>query len=174
MAQRVSGYARIDHDLYETPEWVTEALLPHLPAKMNVWEPASASGKIAAVLMRAGHPVMLSDVRHGGNFLQLPNPGSCDAIITNPPFNLAFDFINHSLALMKPMRGIVAMLLRIDYDSAKTRVTLFNRPPFAKKIVLTRRIRWIVGSTGSPSENHSWYIWDWRHAGPPTIAYEPD
>ena len=32
MSQRESGYERIDRDLYETPEWVTEALLPHLPA----------------------------------------------------------------------------------------------------------------------------------------------
>jgi len=174
MAQRVSGYSRIDHDLYETPEWVTEALLPHLPSKMNVWEPAAASGKIAAVLATAGHSVMLSDLRHGGNFLHLSNPGLCNAIITNPPFDQAKDFIVHSLALMKPVRGIVAMLLRIDYDSAKTRVHLFNQPPFAKKIVLTRRIRWIVGSTGQPSENHCWFLWDWRHTGPATIAYAPD
>jgi hypothetical protein len=32
MSQRESGYERKERDLYETPEWVTEALLPHLPA----------------------------------------------------------------------------------------------------------------------------------------------
>jgi hypothetical protein len=31
MSQRDSGYERKERDLYETPAWVTEALLPHLP-----------------------------------------------------------------------------------------------------------------------------------------------
>ena len=30
MSQRHSGYVRKERDLYETPEWVTEALIPHL------------------------------------------------------------------------------------------------------------------------------------------------
>jgi hypothetical protein len=45
MAQRESGYARIERDNYTTPEWVTRALLPHLPAPpLHIWEPAAGSG----------------------------------------------------------------------------------------------------------------------------------
>jgi len=44
----------------------------------------------------------------------------------------------------------VAMLLRTDFDHAKTRWHLFSDcPAFACKIVLTKRIRWIENSTGS-------------------------
>ena len=97
-----------------------------------------------------------------------------DGIITNPPYTEAVRFIEHALALTKPCDGFVAMLLRTDFDHAATRQHLFAHcPQFARKVVLTKRIRWFGGSTGSPSFNHAWYVWDWRHAGAPTLAYAP-
>ena len=45
---------------------------------------------------------------------------------------------------------------------------------FAKRVVLTKRIRWFEDSNGSPSFNHCWMIWDRRHRGPPTLAYASD
>ena len=45
MSQRESGYERIERDCYETPEWVTRALLPHLGNIKSVWEPAAGSEK---------------------------------------------------------------------------------------------------------------------------------
>ena len=54
----------------------------------------------------------------------------------------------------------------------KTRRHLFGESTsFAKKVVLTRRVRWIEGSTGAPSFNHAWFCWDRSHSGPPSIAY---
>ena len=48
-------------------------------------------------------------------------------------------------------------------------------PQWAKKVVLRRRIMWFPSETGDgPSDNHAWYIWDWRHEGPPTIVYGPN
>ena len=46
MSQRGSGYERKALDLYDTPAWVTAALLPHLPGVRAVWEPAAGSGKM--------------------------------------------------------------------------------------------------------------------------------
>jgi hypothetical protein len=43
---------------------------------------------------------------------------------------------------------------------------------FAKKVVLTKRVRWFEDSNSSPSFNHCWMIWDRQHRGPPTIAYD--
>jgi hypothetical protein len=40
MSQRESGYARKERDSYETPAWVTAALVPHLPVtngKVMTW-----------------------------------------------------------------------------------------------------------------------------------------
>jgi hypothetical protein len=47
---------------------------------------------------------------------------------------------------------MVAMLLRTDFDHAKSRAHLFGGcSTFAKKVVLTRRIKWIEDSSGSQS-----------------------
>lgn len=96
-----------------------------------------------------------------------------DAIITNPPYARAYEFIEHALKLMNP-NGVVAMLLRTDFDHAKTRQHLFaGCHAFAKKLVLTKRIQWFADSKGQPSFNHAWFIWDWKHKGPPILAYGP-
>jgi hypothetical protein len=46
MSQRGSGYERKALDRYETPAWVTAALLPHLPGVSRAWEPAAGSGQM--------------------------------------------------------------------------------------------------------------------------------
>jgi hypothetical protein len=79
--------------------------------------------------------------------------------------------------LTKPLGGKVAMLLKVDFDSAGGRRRLFaDHPAFAVKYVLTRRIRWanLEQSAAGPTENHAFYIWDWRkRGGAPSIGYLP-
>jgi hypothetical protein len=183
MSQRQSGYKRIKRDAYQTPEWVTLALEPHLQVSTNkaltkVWEPAAGEGKMASVLRDAGYKVVATDIGRTtkivtGNwdFLTTRAPlNSFDWIITNPPYSHAEQFIEHAL-FMAPR---VAMLLRCDFDSAQGRGYLFkNNKYFTKKIVLTKRIRWIENSKGSPSFNHAWYIWSKHNDGLPTIRYAP-
>jgi hypothetical protein len=171
MSQRESGYERKLLDQYETPPWVTLALVPHLPVITGkVWEPACGSGKMVAALRQAGFDVIGSDIADGVDFLCHPAESGIGAIITNPPYALAREFIERALSF--DTVRVFAMLLRIDFDHAATRAHLFARcPTFAKKVVLTQRIRWFEDSTGSPSFNHCWMIWDRLHRGPPTLAY---
>jgi hypothetical protein len=175
MSQRESGYERKERDLYETPAWVTEALIPHLPCTgCTVWEPAAGGGKIVAALLKAGFDVTASDIGTGRDFLTTQSaPKPIRAIITNPPYEFATEFIYRAIK-MTPAHGFVAMLLRTDFDHAKTRADLFaDCKLFAKKIVLTKRIKWFENSKGQPSFNHAWFIWDHRHSGAPTLAYGP-
>ena len=173
MSQRESGYDRIEHDAYETPEWCTIALAAHLPEYVRtILEPACGSGKMVRPLRVIGYEVTGSDIQDGLSFFSTTS-AAYDAIVTNPPYNLATEFVEHALHLMEPNHGAVAMLLRCDFDHAKTRKHLFaENAYFSKKLILTKRIKWIEGSTGSPSFNHAWYIWDCRYLGPPTIAYD--
>lgn len=175
MSQRDSGYARKERDLYETPEWVTLVLRPHLPNAMLVYEPAAGSGKMVNALEKMGHEVASDDIAEGKDFLECTTAGA-DAIITNPPYILAQEFIEHALKITKPESGLVAMLLRTDYDHAKTRAHLFSGcKQFTKKIVLTKRIVWFEaaeGKSAAPSFNHAWYIWDWKNQSAPVIAYD--
>ncbi len=178
MSQRESGYARKDHDLYETPTWVTEVVLPHLPERLStVWEPALGTNMMGAVLASKFH-VIGTDITTGHDFLRLGLMDNADAIITNPPYTLATEFCEHALRLMELVGGVVAMLLRTDFDHAKGRAHLFRDcPAFSKKLVLTKRIMWFQPAPGekgkSPSFNHAWFIWDWKHDGAPTIAWGP-
>jgi hypothetical protein len=174
MSQHETGYARKERDLYETPEWVTAALVPHLPTTpCTIWEPAAASGKMVAALRHAGYIVVSTDIADGHDFLKAAGTDA-EVIATNPPYALAQQFIEHALRLMKT-RGSMAMLLRTDYDHARGRRHLFSGcTAFAKKVVLTRRIVWFDGPKAAPSFNHGWYIWSWRHQGAPVLAYGPE
>jgi hypothetical protein len=128
---------------------------------------------LIATLHRQG----IKAVGSGPDFLSITEPpmaGVTD-IITNPPLGpsrrgeLAVAFIEHALRL--PVQRI-AMLLPIDFDSAITRQHLFRFcSAFTGKIVLLNRIRWIPGSTGSPSANHCWCLWDHANVDAPAIRY---
>jgi hypothetical protein len=176
MSQRGSGYERIERDLYETPEWVTDCVIGYIDVQRPVWEPACGSGKMVRALEKHGLTVRGTDIGQGEDFLEalsLPDP-DVTAIVTNPPYALAREFIQHALKLTKPVAGTVAMLLRTDFDHAKSRQYLFGLcRQFRSKIVLTKRIKWFENSQGQPSFNHAWFIWDWKHEGAPRLAYGP-
>jgi hypothetical protein len=195
MSQRDSGYARRERDFYETPAWVTEALCNDLVrsgwALGCVWEPAAGNGKMLDVLKRYADPgrAVGTDINPlrpdigKGDFLAADFPSHHDGyrgfggIVTNPPYDLATEFVERALRLFEgaPL-GKIAMLMRTDFDHAKSRAHIFRDcPAFQKKLVLTRRIVWFEpepGSKGkSPSFNHAWFIWDRNHAGPATLGY---
>lgn len=181
-----SDYERMPRDLYETPAWVTDALVPHLmaPDQLSVWEPAAGSGKMADALLAHGYDVYQSDIELLHNLSATGKRGlqaSCDflkrtslpvidnrtpAIITNPPYKrgVVDKFVRHALKLTQPYDGMVAMLLKVDFDCGSTRADIFeNHPAYLGKVVLTRRIVWFdSGNKNGPKENHAWFIWDWR------------
>jgi hypothetical protein len=173
MSQRASGYERRPNEDYPTPDWVAAAIAGYLKRRaLHVWEPAAGNSAFAKALGSAGFKVYAS----ADDFFQYRAPPHerIDAIATNPPYGddrrglLACAFIRHALALEV---RIVAMLLRVDFDSGKTRADLFrDHPAFAGKITLLDRIKWFPGSSG-PSDNHAWFIWDRHHRGAPWIAY---
>jgi hypothetical protein len=186
MAQRDSGYARKARDAYMTPPWVTESLLSVLGARLTagdrVWEPAAGTGQMVDVLRRRGLAVYASDIEPtaaaiGRDFVaDALGEDTPPNIITNPPYILPLcdRFIATALERTREARGLVAMLLKIDYDSARTRAPLFaQHPAWGLKIVLTDRIHWFdpempppgEKQASGPSENHAWYVWDWRWAG---------
>lgn len=172
MAQRASGYARRPNEDYPTPSWVTEIVAAYLRRHaLHVWEPAAGNGALAEALRAIGFQVTATT----NDFLsyEAPPVTQIDAIVTNPPYGgdrrslLACDFIHHALTLAP----VVAMLLRIDFDSGKMRKPLFRDcPAFAGKIVLLDRIKWFDGPS-APSDNHAWFVWNRAQKGAPWIAY---
>ena len=178
MSRVDSNYERKDRDLYETPEWVTQAVIQFLPSPpIKIWEPACGNGAIVRVLADNGYDVYATDKVDGEDFFENGDSKGSHGIVTNPPYTDSAVFVQHAIDVMMPRNGFVAMLLPVDYDSAKSRRSLFaDCPVFSRKIVLLRRIVWFErddGKKAAPSENHAWFVWSWRHAGPPIIRYAP-
>lgn len=187
MAQRESGYVRKERDAYMTPRWVTDVLIDDLEAArmlprppyatddtLAIWEPAAGIGQMASALTNRGYDVICSDIapgpgvgfQHDFTVREMPilMPAKAGGIITNPPYDQAEAFVANALDLMAAEGGLVAMLLKVDWDSAKTRRRFFaDCPAFARKIVLLDRIHWFdpEPDKAGPSENHAWYVWDW-------------
>jgi len=198
VSQRDSGYDRKSRDLYETPAWVTEVFCRHLwyrnYALGRVWEPAAGSGKMLDHLKKYAdgdgacafgsdiHPLRedIAQVDFLSDGVRMhPCAESVGAIVTNPPYEHATAFIEKALRLFEGRSvGMVAMLLRCDFDHAKSRSHLFRDcPAFKTKLILTRRIMWFDREPGekgkSPSFNHAWFIWDINNEKAPTLAYGP-
>lgn len=87
-----------------------------------------------------------------------------DIIISNPPYTEAERCVRHAIELMQESKGDVIMLLRNEWDCAKSRKDLFDHPAFYGKIVLHHRPRWIAGSTGAPRHNYAYFWWSWSKA----------
>jgi len=150
-----AGYDRVSYDYYITPPDAVIALLKEVGYRFStgdvIWEPASGNGAISRILEKA-YPeckIISSDIRttqdvYGERGVDLLRAGrDADWIITNPPFNLALEFVLHAL---KHARKGVFMLMRLSYLAGIER---YNQ-------LWSRKSREIGGSL------HTLYVIPWR------------
>lgn len=172
----MAAHERKKADFYPTPPDVTIALMDFLIAKADlreqavVWEPACGDGAMAKVMATYGCGVIASDLREdsgygnsGVNFLQTHPTEQWQMpewIITNPPFNLAADFIRHSLSIAPN----VAMLLKSQFWHAQRRAGLFRDHPPSYILALTWRPAFLEKERGkSPLMDVIWCVWSHGH-----------
>lgn len=166
---------RRESDFYPTPPEVTVALLEWLdlpgPAiNTSIWEPACGDGAMVNIMRGYGFHVVASDIREEGilpgarvcaDFMSYPVPATraecpVDWIITNPPFNLAEEFIRHALKFTPN----VAMLLKSQFWHAQSRAKLFGEHPPSAVLPLTWRPDFLAGKKGgAPTMDCLWTVW---------------
>lgn len=173
-------------DRYDTPLVAVRALLrcEHLPPR--IWEPAAGKGNIVLPLRAAGHHVLASDLNNRGcpdcmtgfDFLLPTATEPVDAIVTNPPFALATQFV----ALALDRAPLVMMLLRFAFYEAGTGTSERSRlrkhvlecgklariHVFANRLPMMHREGW-TGKKASSGMTFAWFVWDAAHDGPVTI-----
>jgi hypothetical protein len=175
-----AGLAERGNDLYETPQPATEALsraetLPHY-----VWEPACGPGAIVRVLRRNGHRVIATDLIDYGSpdqdfghrdfLLEQRAPEGVEAIITNPPFKLAAEFVEHSLRLCP----LVVVLLRLTFLESTRRTPILEGGHLARihvfrnRLPMMHRDGWKGPRVSNPTA-FAWFVWDRDHKGPTTV-----
>lgn len=168
-----------DHpgDLYDSSPCAVHALLkveklPHL-----IWEPACGTGNIVKVLRDAGHAVIATDITARGcpkskvfDFLQPYQGVVCDAIVTNPPYSLAQQFIE--LGLQRA--PLVMMLLRLAFLESTRRAPILDTGLLARVHVFANRLPFMhranfTGPKSSSAIAFAWFVFSRDHKGPTTI-----
>lgn len=169
-------------DFYATPREAVEALLAieakWIPGGL-IWEPACGDGAIVNVLRERGRNVFASDLvdrgckpSHQYDFLTGLAPPDANSIITNPPFKLAREFVDRSLATVP----YVAMLLRLAFLEGAARKPWFESTPLARVHVSSRRLPMMhrdgwEGPKAGSAVCHAWFVWDTRHEGQPHVQW---
>ena len=163
------------HDLYETPEAATLSLLTIEPLPPRILEPACGRGAIGKVLRSAGHTIIENDIVDYGlgqdsvqDFLNFKPAlaDEIDAIVTNPPYRLAQQFVRHALTLCPR----VIMLLRLTfYESERRRdvldgAGLVRVHVFRNRLPMMHRDGWAGNRVSNPTA-FAWFVWERGYTG---------
>lgn len=179
---------RGDPDFWPTPEWVTLAFRRHprsyfAPERGHpIWECCCGDGAMAKVLLQEpGVDVIATDLNDWGygesgidvlKTKQLRSP----VIMTNPPFNIADDIVEHLLKL-KPI--VLSILVRTAWLEGRARYDrIFSRFPPSKIFQYVARptlIRHGVsaedGKRMSGTTAYMWVQWRANRHGDPTLHW---
>lgn len=70
--RKITYNSKETSDLYKTPDWAIDLLVPYLNPRWRVWEPCLGEGNIKERLEFHGYQVLGSDLTTGVDFLGLP------------------------------------------------------------------------------------------------------
>ena len=156
---------RADNDFYPTPNWVSEILVKYHCFNGEIWECACGDGKLATVLEQNGYKVIATDLndynygKSGIDFL-LEAKTAAPNIVTNPPFKLAYEFINHGWELIEQN---LALLLPLRYLAGQKRSVFYKQNPPRKIIVIAKKIDFL--GNGNPVMEFAWFVWEKNYKG---------
>lgn len=168
------------NDCYETPPVAVEALMKVEKLPFLIWEPACGPGAIVRVLRAHGHDVLATDLidygcpdSFGGHDFLLAWDGAAAerAIVTNPPFKLAHEFVRHAMLMGVPQ---IYMLLRLAFMESERRTDILDSGKLARIHVFARRLPMMhrkdwQGPKANSGMAFAWFVWDRDHTGPTTI-----
>lgn len=171
----MSKHERHDQDFYETPAWAIDALLRnHALRGSRVLEPCAGDGAILKVLYSRGYPGLstvaveirkeeedslacLADIVHIADFLTWKPSCAFDTIITNPPYSIAQEIIEHAFEIADGKSEVI-MLLRLGFLEAEKRYEFWQRHPVNHLYVLSARPSFTGGGTDGTA--YGWFVWD--------------
>jgi len=158
-----------NQDFFETPAWVTRAILPHLPLCNSVLDPCAGKGAILKVVSeRIG--VDLCDgieidpelaeqaMRYGGVTTgdALKEDWMTGLVVMNPPFSKALPFVERALEQTRSRGGTVAALLRLGMMASQARAPFWKANP-ADVLVLPKRPSFT--GKGTDATEYAWFVW---------------
>ena len=170
---------RVENDYYATNPKAVEMLLKSYDIfGQNILEPCVGGGMIVDainnfyinkrnftcldIVDRGYHNTIIQD------FLTWETNKKFDAIITNPPYSLATEFIYKSMDLLEN-NGQMAMFLKINFLEGQKRKNLYDLyPPKYIYVFRNRMATWNNGNELDPNTGkkwattmcHAWFVWE--------------
>ena len=184
-ASNHSDTEREVNDYYATPPSAVEMLLELENFSKSIMEPACGQGHIAEVLKSHGYTVCATDLINRGygvggvDFFNINEPTDMD-IITNPPYSMAKEFVEHAMEIITDGHK-VAMFLKLTFLEGQGRRELFRKYP--PKIVYVSTSRICCAKNGEFKKNkdgnlkadsavaYCWYVWQKGFNGDPTLKW---
>lgn len=180
---------RVDNDFYATPRNAIEAILNEVKLDGSILEPAAGQGHISKVL-KEYYPyteIVSTDlvqreerfgisIQGGVDFLTHEFNRKFDNVITNPPFNLAQEFIERALQLSNDK---VIMFAKIQLLEGNKRRELFDNTPLKYVYVFSKRVNPLrngeeldeKGKPWSSTMCFAWFVWEHDYEGEPIIRW---
>ncbi len=168
-------------DFYPTPAWATYALIDNETFEGSIWEPACGTGSMSEVLKATGNRVFSTDV-HNYGYVDCHPPTVdflttrmlCDNIVTNPPYNLAEQFVRVGYTQCD---NKLCLLLRLSFLEGAGRASgLFAELPPSRVWVFSERITFYpngVRTGGSGTTAYAWFVWDKGYTGDTILKWIP-
>lgn len=178
-ASNLSDKERSKLDYYGTDPRTTEALLRAEKFDYHVWEPCVGHHLIADMLEARGYDVKCSDIadyegyeHELSNFLEYDGTFNGD-IVTNPPYNLATEFVVKALNVVTEGYK-VCMLLRLQFLEGNKRFEAIfkNNPPETVYVFTNRQVCSKDDSfTEGSAMAYAWIVWKKGYTGCPQIKW---
>ncbi len=172
-ANNVKGL-RKKSDFYETPYSITNHLLKveDFDKSLTVCEPACGAGAISNILKKHWNNVTAYDVEK--DFLL--EYGNYDYIITNPPFSIAYEFVQKAKQVATKK---FAFLLPLSYLHGKKRYDdiYMDKEYGLKKVYVFTRYPMLGESLREDGKYntgmmvYAWYIFENHYSGDPIIDW---
>lgn len=144
-------------DRCQTPKYALDPLLLYIPKNFTIWESACGDGNLVRGLTDSGYKVIATDILTGQNFFRW-QPPQWDIQLTNCPYSVKLEWLEHSYILGKPF----ALLLPVELLGVGKAQRMFER--FGIEIVLlSGRVNFQTVNTNFAKSNAwfptAWYTW---------------
>jgi len=188
-ASNHSSSERQEHDYYATDPEALPPLLDYLVDNgllrtvvgKKVWECACGEGHLSKKMEEKGMIVKSSDLilrgygQSGVDFLKTTHADCGDnMIITNPPYKIAQEFVEHSLKITNT-GTLTCMLLKLTFLEGQKRKKLFDKYPPLKVLVFSARQKCAINgdfeNIGSSAICYAWFVWMKGFTGSPQIDW---
>ena len=183
MSQRVEPNDSPDD--FPTPPWATRALIEHIIGVdavrgLSCLEPACGAGHMVRPLQEYFGSVKYSDAYDYGfgpirDYLSYPyETNAVDWVVTNPPFRLAEDFVQRSIAVAR--QGVAMLVRTVFLESIGRYERLFSQNPpsiFAQFVERVPMVKGRLDHRATTATGYAWLVWQHGAANDPRLMWVP-